>query len=125
MSKATFSRHRAYGKFAFAALLALTFCMAHPAANVYANKKKPAKYGSIKILSTPGGLPIEIDGQAQGVTTADYRSFDLNPGVHTVVITLPSGQRWTREIDLAAGRIKCVAINYHPAPPLPKSPCPY
>ncbi len=125
MLRATFSSRRAYGKFAFAALLALTFCMAHPSSSVYANKKKPAKYGSIKILSTPGGLPIEIDGQAQGVTTTDYRSFDLNPGVHRVVVTLPSGQRWSREIDLGAGRIKCDAINYRPAPPLPKSPCPY
>ncbi len=125
MLRATFSRRRAYGKFAFAALLALTFCMAHPSSSVYAKKRKPAKYGSIKILSTPGGLPIEIDGTAQGVTTTDYRSFDRDPGLHTVVITLPSGQRWTREIDLAAGRIKCVAINYRPAPPLPKSPCPY
>lgn len=125
MLRATFSRRRAYGKFAFAALLALTFCMAHPASSVYAKKRKPAKYGSIKILSTPGGLPIEIDGEAQGVTTSDYRSFDRNPGVHTVVIILPSGQRWTREIDLGAGRIKCVAINYRPAPPLAKSPCPY
>ena len=125
MLRATLSRRRAYGKFAFAAILALTFCMAHPASSVYAKKRKPAKYGSIKILSTPGGLPIEIDGEAQGVTTSDYRSFDRDPGVHTVVITLPSGQRWSREIDLGAGRIKCVAINYHPAPPPPKSPCPY
>lgn len=126
MLRATFSRRRAYGKFAFAALLALTFCMAHPASSVYAKKKgKPAKYGSIKILSTPGGLPIEIDGTAEGVTTTDYRSFDREPGVHTVVVTLPSGQRWSREIDLGAGRIKCVAINYRPSPPPPRSPCPY
>jgi hypothetical protein len=125
MSKATFSRRRAYAKFAFAALLALTFCMAHPASSVYAKKRKVAKYGSIKILSTPGGLPIEIDGRPEGETATDYRSFDRDPGVHTVVITLPNGQRWTREIDLEAGRIKCVAINYRPSPPPIKSPCPY
>jgi hypothetical protein len=125
MSKATFSRRRAYAKFAFAALLALTFCMAHPASSVYAKKRKVAKYGSIKILSTPGGLPIEIDGRPEGETATDYRSFDRDPGVHTVVITLPNGQRWAREIDLEAGRIKCVAINYRPSPPPIKSPCPY
>src|SRR6266498_931288 len=71
MSKATFSRHRAYSKFAFAALLALTFCMAYPASAAYAKKPKLAKYGSIRILSTPGGLPIEIDGKPEGVTTLD------------------------------------------------------
>lgn len=125
MSQATFSKHRAYGKFAFAALLALTFCMAHPASSVYAKKRKPAKYGSIKILSTPGGLPIEIDGKPEGQTTTDYRAFDRDPGLHTIVVTLPNGQRWTREIDLQAGRIKCVAINFRSSPPTVKSPCPY
>jgi hypothetical protein len=125
MLKATLSRRRAYGKFAFAALLALTFCMANPASTAYAKKRKLAKYGSIKILSTPGGLPIEIDGKAEGETTTDYRSFDRDPGLHTVVITLPNGQRWSREIDLRAGNIKCVAINFRASPPVVKSPCPY
>ncbi len=124
MLKATLSKPRNYGKLAFAAFLALTFCLAHPASTAYAKKKKLAKYGSIKILSTPGGLPIEIDGRAEGVTTTDYRTFDRDPGLHTIVVTLPSGQRWTREIDLAAGRIKCVAINFRPAPVV-TSPCPY
>jgi hypothetical protein len=126
MLKATPGRRRAYVKLAFAALLALTFCMAHPTSNAYAQRRKLAKYGSIKILSTPGGLPIEIDGRPEGDTTTDYRTFDRDPGVHTLVVTLPNGQRWTREIDLGAGRIKCVAINYRPGPPLlVKSPCPY
>lgn len=125
MSKVTLSKSRAYGKLAFAALLALTFCMVHPASTAQAKKRKLAKYGSIKILSTPGGLPIEIDGRPEGQTTSDYRSFDLDPGLHTVVITLPNGQRWTREIDLTAGRIKCVAINFRPPPPVGHSPCPY
>ena len=92
---------------------------------VQAKKRKLAKYGTIKILSTPGGLPIEVDGKPEGVTGSDYREFDLGPGVHTIVVTLPNGQRWTREIDLEAGRIKCVAINYRQPPPPIKSPCPY
>jgi hypothetical protein len=114
-----------YGKFALAILLALTFCMAHPASTAYAKKRKLAKYGSIKILSIPGGLPIEIDGKSEGLTSTDYRAFDRDPGLHSVVITLPSGERWTREIDLQAGRIKCVAINFKSSPPAVKSPCPY
>src|SRR5882724_13472100 len=125
MSKATFSRRRAYTKFLFAALLALTFCMAHPASTAYAKKRRLAKYGTIKILSTPGGLPIEIDGRPEGLTSTDYRAFDRDPGLHTIVITLPNGQHWTREIDLPAGRIKCIALNYRPSPPPPKSPCPF
>jgi hypothetical protein len=125
MPKATSKRHRAYAKLAFAVLLVLTFCMAHPGSTAHARKRKLAKYGSINILSTPGGLPIEIDGRPEGVTTLDYRTFDRDPGLHTIVITLPNGQRWTREIDLQAGRIKCVAINYRNSPPMVKSPCPY
>ena len=125
MSRATFNNPRTYGKLALAALLALTFCMANPTSTAYAKKRKLAKYGSIKILSTPGGLPIEIDGKSEGVTTTDYRAFDRDPGLHTVVITLPSGERWTREIDLQAGRIKCVAINFKTSPPVVHSPCPY
>jgi hypothetical protein len=125
MSQATFSKRRAYGKIAFAVLLALTFCIANPTSTAYAKKRKLAKYGSIKILSTPGGLPIEIDGKSEGVTTTDYRSFDRDRGLHTVVITLPNGERWSREIDLEAGRIKCVAINFRASPPVVKSPCPY
>ena len=125
MSTATFNNPRTYGKLALAALLALTFCMANPASTVYAKKRKLAKYGSIKILSTPGGLPIEIDGKPEGLTTTDYRAFDRDPGVHTIVITLPGGERWSREVDLQAGRIKCVAINFRPSSPIVKSPCPY
>lgn len=125
MSTATFNNPRTYGRLALAALLALTFCMANPASTVYAKKRKLAKYGSIKILSTPGGLPIEIDGKPEGLTTTDYRAFDRDPGVHTIVITLPGGERWTREVDLQAGRIKCVAINFRSSPPIVKSPCPY
>jgi hypothetical protein len=125
MSKAISSRQRTYGKLVFAVFLAISFCMALPASTAYAKKRKPAKYGSIKILSTPGGLPIEIDGRAEGETTVDYRSFDRDPGLHTIVVTLPNGQRWTREINVEAGRIKCVAINFRSSPPIAKSPCPY
>jgi len=114
-----------YSKFVFAALLALTFCMAQPSSTAYAKKSKKAKYGTIKVLSTPGSLPVSIDGKSYGETTADYRGIDLDPGLHTVVITLPNGQRWTREIDLPAGRIKCVALKYKPSPPRLKSPCPF
>lgn len=113
------------GKFAFAALLAVVFCFANPASSSYAQKKKLATYGTIKIQTTPGGFPLAVDGKASGETTADYRDFDLGPGLHTIGISLPNGQHWTREIDVAAGRIKCLALNYRPVPPPVESPCPY
>jgi hypothetical protein len=124
-SKTPHNKYLLGGKLAFAALIALTFCVAHPAATAFAKKRKPAKYGTVKIRTTPGGLPIELDGKSFGATTIDDRSFDLDPGLHTVTIILPDGQNWTREFSLEAGRIKCVALNYRPAPPPSKSPCPF
>jgi hypothetical protein len=88
-------------------------------------KPKKAKYATIKIMTNPAGLMLMIDGKPHGETTADYRAFDLDAGLHTVQVTLPNGQLWTRELELPAGRIKCVVVNYRPLPPLPKSPCPF
>lgn len=119
------NRYVTYSKFAFAALLALTFCVAYPNSTAYAKKRKAAKHGVIKIQTSPAGLPIELDGKAEGTTTTDWRSWDRDPGLHTVVIILPDGQRWAREINLDAGRIKCVALNYRPGQPLAVIPCPY
>lgn len=110
-------------KFASLFLLALLFVLAYPSTSVFANKK--AKYGTIKIMSTPGGLLLTIDGKPRGETLTDYRSFELEPGVHNVVVKLPNGTLWTREIEVPAGRVKCVVVNYRPLPPRPKSPCPF
>src|SRR5215217_1490732 len=110
-------------KFAVVALFALIF-FAVPATTASAKAKK-AKYATIKIMTNPGGLLLMIDGKPHGETTADYRAFDLDAGVHTVQVRLPNGQFWVRELELPAGRVKCVVVNYRPLPPLPKSPCPF
>ena len=111
-------------KFVFAVLLALLFIGAAPTSNTFAKTKK-AKYGIIKIMTAPGGLLLTIDGLPRGETLTEYRSFELEPGTHSVVVKLPNGNLWTREIDVPAGRVKCVVVNYRPLPPLPKSPCPF
>jgi len=108
----------------FVALLATVVFAIQPSANVSA-KDKLAKYGTIKILTNPGGFLLTIDGKPHGETTMQYRVFDLEPGLHNIAITLPNGQFWTREIEVPAGRVKCVVVNYRPLPPLPKSPCPF
>lgn len=113
----------AHGKFAIVALLTLTFFALHPGSAQA--KRKPAKHGVIKIQTSPAGLPIELDGKPEGSTTAEWRSWNRDPGIHTVVINLPDGQRWTREFTLDPGRIKCVTLNYRPGQPVIASPCPY
>ena len=110
--------------FKFAFLLAIALFAFSTSSEVSAKPKK-AKYGTIKILTNPGGLLLTIDGKTLGETTTEYRSFDLEPGMHNVSVTLPSGKLWTRDIEVPAGRVKCVTVNYRPLPPLPKSPCPY
>lgn len=114
-------------RLAFAALIAMAFCLVHPASTAYAGKekRKRAPYGTIKLLTTPGGFPIAIDGKPRGETSSEYREFQLDPGLHTVVISLPNGQKWSREIKVDGGRVKCVALNYRPPVTQPKSPCPY
>lgn len=111
-------------KLAFSLLLAGAF-FAFAASSEVSAKPKKAKHGTIKILTNPGGLLLTIDGKSLGETTTDYRSIDLVPGMHNVSVTLPNGKLWTREIEVPAGRVKCVVVNYRPLPPLPKSPCPY
>ena len=110
-------------KFAFIALFALVFFVV-PATTASAKTKK-AKYATMKIQTNPAGLLLMIDGKPHGETTADFRAFDLDAGLHTVQVRLPNGQFWTREVELPAGRVKCVVVNYRPLPPLPKSPCPF
>ena len=114
----------AYVKLAFTLLVACIFSCVPPASVAYA--KKPARYGTLKVQTNPPGLPVEVDGKRENATTTDGRVWELNPGPHSIVISLPNGQRWTREISLEAGRIKCVALNYKPGlPPVPTSPCPF
>ena len=107
----------------FSLLLAFAFCAVQT--STVSAKPKKTKYSRLRILSDPGGLLLTIDGKPHGETLTEFRDFDLEPGVHNVQVTLPNGQYWIREIDLPAGRIKCVKVNYKPLPPLPKSPCPY
>jgi len=66
-----------------------------------------------------------IDGKTLGETMSEYRAIDLEPGIHHVQVRLPNGQFWIRDIEIPAGRVKCVVVNYRPLPPLPKSPCPF
>ena len=110
-------------KLACAGLLVFGFFAGHP--STVSAKPKKATYGTIKILTNPGGLLLTIDGKPHGETLTEYRAFDLQAGMHNVQLTLPNGQFWIRDIDLPAGRVKCVVVNYHPLPPPPKSPCPF
>jgi hypothetical protein len=115
-------------KFAFVALLALTFFFVQSLqTTAHADTKKKPNYGRIKISTNPGGYPVLIDGQPAGSTTVSERLLDLSPGPHTVEILFPNNERWTREFIVAAGRIYCIGLAYSPRTiPIPAAlPCPY
>ena len=106
-------------KFILVLAILIAFVFVAAQTSTVSAKPKKAKNSTIKILTNPGGLLLTIDGKPHGETLTEYRAIDLEPGVHNVQITLPNGQYWIREIELPAGRIKCVVVNYKPLPPLP------
>jgi hypothetical protein len=113
-------------KFAFLALIALSFLCAQSLWTTARADKRP-DYGRIKISTTPGGYPIMIDGKPAGETTTSDRLLDLPPGLHTVEIVFPNNERWTRDFNVNAGRVYCIGLAYAPKtiPIPPKLPCPY
>src|SRR3954470_9085658 len=113
-------------KYAFAALFALSLLFAQSLLGTAYADKKPT-YGRIKISTDPGGNPILVDGKPAGETTVSARLLDLPPGLHTVEIVFPNGERWTHDFNVSPGRIYCIGLAYAPRSiPLPaKLPCPY
>ena len=109
-------------KFAFAALFALSLLFAQSLLTTAYADKKPT-YGRIKISTNPGGNPILVDGKPAGETTVNDRLLDLPPGLHTVEIVFPNGERWTHDFNVAAGRIYCIGLAYAPRSiPIPNKP---
>lgn len=106
------------------AAIAFSFAMVCTSSTAYA--KKRVKYGTLEVSTNPGGLPISIDGRPEGTTTTDARRIELDPGHHSVEITLPNGGRWVREFEIERARRLCLNLNYVPKKYTPpKSPCPY
>jgi hypothetical protein len=125
---ATHSTAFGRARFAFVALVALSFLFAQSWLSTASadNKKKPA-YGRIKISTNPGGYPVLIDDQPAGSTTVSERLLDLPAGPHKVEIIFPNGERWTREFVVSGGRIYCIGLAYNEREiTIPAAlPCPY
>jgi hypothetical protein len=125
---ATHSSAAVRARFAFVALLALSFLFAQSLqTEARADNKKKPNYGRIKVSTNSGEYPLLIDGVDAGRTAAIERKFDLPEGPHRVEIIFPNGERWTRDLVVSAGRIYCIGLAYNPTPiPIPAAlPCPY
>jgi hypothetical protein len=79
-------------------------------------RREVPSFGRVEVSTSPGNYPLLIDGQQAGATSPAVRALDLAPGKHTVVIIFPNGRRWTRELNVAAGRKQCITLNYKPRP---------
>lgn len=111
-------------KFAITAMIALSFAVVCTSATAHA--KKRVKYGTLEFSTTPGGMPISIDGRPEGATSTSVRVLELEPGRHTVEITLPNGGRWVREFEIERARKLCLNLNFVPKKhTITRSPCPY
>src|SRR2546423_2455548 len=100
-------------KFAITALIAVSFAMVCTSSTAYARKKR-VKYGTLEVSTNPGGLPISIDGTPEGTTTTDVRRIELDPGHHSVDITLPNGGHRVRDFELVRSLPLCPNLNYVP-----------
>ncbi|MGH9944103.1 MAG: hypothetical protein ACRD9R_17295 [Pyrinomonadaceae bacterium] len=120
------SRFRAAFLLAFALMLAGGFTQN---AGAQTRRERESRPGRIEISTAPGGFPLLVDGQAQGLTSPTVRYLELAPGTHTVEIQFPNNSRWVRTFNLEGGRKYCIALSYRPHRiPLPlaaESPCPY
>jgi hypothetical protein len=59
--------------------------------------KPVAKMASLKVLSTPSGAEVSIDGTPKGTTPSD---MVLPLGAHSVQISLPEYEKWEDRIQL-------------------------
>jgi hypothetical protein len=111
-------------KFAITAMIGLSVALVCTSSTAYAKKK--VKHGQLEFSTNPGGMPISIDGRPEGMTSTDRRIIELDPGHHSVEITLPNGGRWVRDFEIERARKLCLNLNYHPKKyTVTKSPCPY
>src|SRR4030095_7787611 len=108
------------------AILCLLGLGAFDFAAVHGQKTRRADYGTLRVNSNPAGLLVKVDGKPYGETTREYLTIEhLLPGLHTVAVTLPDGTLWSRDIEIAAGRVKCVTLGYRPPPAVISSVCPF
>jgi hypothetical protein len=107
--------HRALAFLRYAVWFALAACLLFPSyaqAQRKGKKKQTPTYGRIQLSTTPGGLPLQIDGQPAGETAAASRNVDLSPGPHTVEVLFPNSKRWTKEFQIVTRHITCVGLAY-------------
>jgi PKD repeat protein len=65
--------------------------------------------GTLRILSSPDGAAVTVDGGAQGVTPATVAG--IAPGSHTVKITSSGYADYQQTLTVSAGKVTEVSVN--------------
>jgi len=73
--------------------------------------------GSVNITSTPAGAVVAVDGQVLGTIKTPVTLSDIEPGYHTVEVTLAGHQPWSAIVQVTAGEISVVPVVLTPVPP--------
>jgi hypothetical protein len=76
------------------------------------SENPPAGY--ILIQSTPGSASATVDGGTVHITPANVSG--LSPGTHTVQVTMPGFQPWTKAVTVQADRTTTVNAVLNPRP---------
>lgn len=59
--------------------------------------------GTVKIVTTPSGAQVELDGTQVGTTATALMLSDVKPGKHTLKIAKTGFQTVSREVQIVAG----------------------
>jgi len=80
----------------------------------------PTPPGAIYITSVPSGASIGLDGQWWGMLyKTPYTLQELEPGYHTVELSLAGYKKWSQEVPVTAGETKPVHATLTPKTPSP------
>ena len=80
----------------------------------------PTPPGAISITSIPSGASIGLDGQWWGMLyKTPYTLQELEPGYHTVELSLAGYKKWSQEVYVTAGKTTPVHATLTPETPSP------
>jgi hypothetical protein len=112
----------------FSYLIVIGFILTLGLSNVFASgnddKKRPKNTGVLSIKTTPVAYPVKVDGQVIGMSGVDAPAeFYLAPGTHRIEVEGPSGQMFSKEIEIRKDVKNCVCLKI--IEETTKRPCPY
>ncbi|HEY0658017.1 MAG TPA: PEGA domain-containing protein [Pyrinomonadaceae bacterium] len=74
--------------------------------------RQPKNTGILSVKTTPAAFPVKVDGQVIGMSgVSTPAEFYLLPGMHRVEIEGPSGQTFSKELEIRRNAKNCVCIK--------------